>query len=146
MRPHGCYYRKPDRHALPGQSLNPIKVLRFICSICRKTCSALPECIPPKRWYLWETQQLVIQAYLSGNSWNSISQKFKIARSTCRRWVQNLQDKFSIHADILRNVPGQLSEHLVHCFDVESLWLSCLSKINLSRAMLLFHHSGIHIP
>ena len=143
---HGSYGRKSYRKLGHQQSLNPVENLRFICKFCRKTCSALPECMPPRRWYLWEVQQAVIQEWLAGHSWNLISQKLKIARSTCRRWVQHLRDKFPLHADVLRNTPGKLSEHLVHCFDVKSFWQYCLAQVDLSRAMLLCHNAGIDIP
>ena len=143
---HGYYYRKSDRHAEPGQSLNPIKILRFICKLCRKTCSLLPECIPPRRWYLWKVQQSVIQEHLSGNSWHKISCKIKVARSTCRRWIQHLQNKFLLHADVLRNAPGKSSEGLVHCFEVKSFWQNYLAQFDLSRAMLLCHNAGIDVP
>lgn len=143
---HGHYPRKPDRNAEPGQSLNPVKILRFICRFCRKTCSPLPECIPPRRWYLWMVQQSVIQEWLSGKSWYVISQKLKVARSTCRRWIQHLQDNFLLHADTLKNVAGSLGEHLVHCFEVKSFWQSCFTQVGLSRAMLLCHQAGVDIP
>lgn len=146
LHAHGSYYRKCNRHAESGKSLNPIKVLRFLCKFCHITCSPLPECIPPRRWYLWEVQQLVIQERLLGKSWRSISRKFKIARSTCRRWFQDLHDKFPMHADTLRNVPGKLAQHLVHCFDVKSFWQSCLTHIDFARAMFLCHNAGIKIP
>ena len=143
---HGHYFRKANRSAEPGNSLNLVKVLRLICKFCRKTCRALPECIPPLRWYLWQVQQAVIQDCILGESLYSISQKFKVARSTVRRWFQHLQNKFPIHADVLRNMPGNIREHLVHYFDVKSFWQSCFSKISLARAMLLCHRANINIP
>jgi len=48
---HGCYERKADRLAPTSKSLNPIPIPRFICSGCRRSCSRLPECIAPRRWY-----------------------------------------------------------------------------------------------
>ena len=143
---HGRYDRKSDRQSEPDISLNQVEILRFICKFCRKTCSPLPECIPPRRWHLWEVQQAVIQGHLAGKSRHAISCKFKVARSTCRRWIEWLQDKFLMHADVLRNVPGKLSEHLVHCFEVKSFWQRCFTQVDLSRAMLLCHNAGIDVP
>jgi hypothetical protein len=47
---HGCYYRKADRSA-GVESHNPVAVLRFLCRSCLRTCSRLPLCIAPRRWY-----------------------------------------------------------------------------------------------
>ncbi|WP_226382967.1 DUF6431 domain-containing protein [Burkholderia mayonis] len=55
---HGCYDRKADRSA-DGQ-LNPVSVPRFRCPSCRRTCSRLPLCICPRRWYGWALQQQVL--------------------------------------------------------------------------------------
>jgi hypothetical protein len=54
---HGCYHRKADRSAGSGESLNPVPVLRFLCRACARTCSRLPACIAPRRWYDWAVQQ-----------------------------------------------------------------------------------------
>jgi hypothetical protein len=143
---HAYYCRKSDRQAKPGESLNPIKIIRFICNHCRKTCSVLPECIPPRRWYLWDTQQAVIQECLAGKSLRSISKRFAVARSTCRRWYQSLEARFLIHVDVLRNSAGKLSEALAHCFDFKSFWQSCFAQISFSRAMLLCHRAGLDVP
>ena len=143
---HGRYDRKSYRQSESDKSFNPVNILRFICKFCRKTCHALPECIPPRRWYLWKVQQAVILAWLAGSSWNFISQKFKIARSTCRRWVQHLQSKFPLHSDVLKNTASGISQKLVYCFEVKPFWQTCLTHIDLSRAMLLCHRAGVYIP
>ena len=54
---HGTYPRESDRINPSSESLNSILIDRYYCSACGKTCSVLPECIPPRRWYLWETPQ-----------------------------------------------------------------------------------------
>jgi len=49
---HGCYERKADRgDAAAGASLNPVRVCRFLCQGCGRTCSRLPLCIAPRRWH-----------------------------------------------------------------------------------------------
>ena len=143
---HGRYDRKSYRQSESDKSFNPVNILRFICKFCRKTCHALPECMPPRRWYLWKVQQAVILAWLAGSSWNFISQKFKIARSTCRRWVQHLQSKFPLRSDVLKNTASGISQKLVYCFEVKPFWQTCLTHIDLSRAMLLCHRAGVYIP
>jgi hypothetical protein len=62
---HGCYHRKADRSA-GGQTRNPIAVLRFLCRECLRTCSRLPLCIAPRRWYGWAVQQMVLALLLIG--------------------------------------------------------------------------------
>ena len=63
---HGHYERKADRRA--GQdSLNPVPICRYCCSGCRRTCSRLPACIAPRRWYDWSVQQAVLAQGVSGS-------------------------------------------------------------------------------
>jgi hypothetical protein len=56
LRQHGYYYRKADRR-VQRPSLNPVPICRYRCGGCRRTCSRLPECIAPRRWYHWSVQQ-----------------------------------------------------------------------------------------
>lgn len=55
---HGHYVRKADRET--GE-LNPVPIPRFRCGRkggCRATCSMVPSCLPPRRWYLWSVQMV----------------------------------------------------------------------------------------
>ena len=70
---HGHYDRKADRD--PG-TLNPIPIPRFFCRGCRRTCSRLPSCIAPRRWYLWSVQQAVLLCLLSGISLEECATKW----------------------------------------------------------------------
>src|SRR5215216_2245020 len=63
---HGCYCRKADRSA-GVESRNPVVVLRFLCSPCQRTCSRLPLCVAPLRWYDWAVQQIALLLLLSGS-------------------------------------------------------------------------------
>src|SRR5580692_5567047 len=72
---HGCYSRKADRLNAAGASLNPILIQRLFCPDCKKTCSVLPECIPPNRWYLWEVQQMAFLLLLAGKSLRAIAKE-----------------------------------------------------------------------
>lgn len=57
---HGSYDRKPDREGNAETTLNPVPIMRYACLGCHQTCSTLPECIAPRRWYLWSIQQAVL--------------------------------------------------------------------------------------
>ena len=139
---HGHYHRKPDREKRSDESLNPVIILRFFCRYCKKTCSQLPECIPPRRWYLWEVQQSVISLLLSGASLRTASRLLTPSRSTCRRWWHRLKEQFLLHGDTLRT---HLSE-LGRTFTFNGFWQACFQKISLGKAMLLCHQTGVAIP
>lgn len=139
---HGCYYRKPDRGNSGAESLNPIPIPRFFCKHCRKTTSVLPECIAPRRWYMWEIQQAVFLQILLKKSLRTVSKAALISRSTCRRWRNRFKERFLLHGSILRNhYPG-----LGRYAEFDSFWITCLNKIRLSKTMLLCHQSGVNIP
>ena len=53
---HGRYSRKADRR-ITRPLLDPVPICRYRCAGCRRTCSRLPECIAPRRWYHWLVQQ-----------------------------------------------------------------------------------------
>ena len=84
---HGSYARDSDHLNRSCNSLNPIFIQRYYCPDCGKTMSVLPECIPPRRWYLWETQQAVILLFFSSNSARAVEKQVKPSRHTIKRWV-----------------------------------------------------------
>lgn len=140
---HAHYLRKPDRS--PTGELNPVLIFRFLCRFCGKTCSVLPECIPPRRWYLWEIQQLILYQLLLGASVRaaSRSQNNRPSRSTCRRWWAWLLAQFLTQRDaLLVRFPelGRTAE------TVKQFWPACLAKITLARAMYFCHQAGVPIP
>ena len=83
---HGCYTRKADRRSLGECSLNPVPILRYCCSACRRTCSRLPQCIAPRRWYDWSVQQGVLSGLLDGDSPNQCTRNKVPDRRTVGRW------------------------------------------------------------
>ena len=83
---HGCYYRKADRGRYPGPSRNPVPILRYCCPGCSRTCSRLPLCIAPRRWYDWAVQQQVLQFLLNGYALHCCSRCTFLDRRTVRRW------------------------------------------------------------
>jgi len=139
---HGHYDRKADRQGTAEESLNPISILRFFCPHCRKTQSVLPECIPPRRWYLWEVQQVVFLLLLAGKSIYAIAQEVTPSRSTIKRWFIRLAERFHFHKDALCNRFIALGRNE----NLEGFWAACFQILSLSEAMRFCHVSGISIP
>lgn len=139
---HGGYGRKADRAYESEESLNPIWILRYFCPSCRKTFSVLPECIPPRRWYLWTIQQMSFLLALMGKSASAIAREIIPSRHTVRRWLLRFKEQFHLHADTLKNCWNDLGR----TSDFSEFWQKCLEKIPLSTAMLVCHLSGIFIP
>jgi len=129
---HGCYHRKADRSAGGGESLNPVPVLRFLCRACERTCSRLPACIAPRRWYDWVVQQVVLLLLLSGSALHSCSRRTGRDRRTVRRWRDWLAQRGHSFAFFLRSrFPelGRLADH-------ESFWRNVIDAVSLQQAMV----------
>ena len=139
---HGYYYRKSDRTNNKANSLNPVPIPRFFCKHCGKTTSVLPECIAPHRWYIWSIQQIAFLQMLLGKSLRAVSKTTSISRSTCQRWWNRFKERFLLHGSTLRVYYSSLGRHI----DFNSFWLACLSKIRLSKAMLLCNQARVNIP
>lgn len=140
---HGFRYRKVDRENNDQEpSLNPIPILRLYCPACRRTCSLLPECIPPLRWYLWRIQQAAVMLFFSGMSLNKISQKILPSRWTISRWMKRLADQFELHALHLKSKWSWLGYHT----SLNTFWPALLDKMELSRAMLFLNNQGVVVP
>jgi uncharacterized protein DUF6431 len=139
---HGCYPRKADRSGKSEESLNPIFIQRFFCPDCRGTSSTLPECIPPRRWYLWEVQQIALIGLLLGKRAYAIAKEIIPSRHTISRWATRLKDQYYLHKDILC---GHFMA-LGRASGFSNFWETCLNKIPLSQAMRLCHVAGVAIP
>lgn len=138
----GFYYRKPDRNNNLGLSLNPVPIPRFYCPHCKKTTSALPECISPRRWYIWEKQQEVIALVLSGLSIRSIAKQVVPARSTISRWISWAQNRYREHKDAICNYFPDFGI----ANNYGDFWKACLKEMLLSKAMYLCFTSGVNVP
>lgn len=139
---HGSYPRESDRINCSSLTLNPVFIQRFYCPECGKTCSALPECIPPRRWYLWETQQEAILLFLLGNSARHVEQQVKPSRHTIKRWIAWIVTQFKVYKDALCthfSCVGLFTEPV-------SFWKHVFEKLSLRTAMRLCHISGVAIP
>ncbi len=142
---HGAYGRQADRFNPASSSLNPIMIRRFRCPECGRTCSTLPECIPPRRWYSWPLQQTILMFLLNGCSVRQAAQaapKRQPARSTITRWWHALHEQFIQHSDALR----ARCAFLGRATNVTDFWISCFGRMCLSRAMFLLNVAGIFVP
>jgi len=139
---HGKRYRKADRENPTESTLNPVPILRFYCPACGRTCSALPECIPPRRWYLWAIQWLAMLFIFIGESIHKINQKVIPSRWTISRWYTRLKNQFERHALHLRSAWSWLG----YKTSLSGFWCSLMEKINFSYAMLFLNQHGVVVP
>jgi len=142
LRRHGYYTRKADRENAGESNYNPVKIARFYCPGCRRTCSVLPECIPPRRWYLWRIQQSCIGLVLGGKSFIQVEKQTLPSRWTISRWINKLKEQFGLHTFHLKSCISELG----HSNSFERFWKNCLEKMSLSKAMLILNNLGVIIP
>jgi hypothetical protein len=141
---HGSYTRVAACEKGDG---NPALIPRFLCPDCGRTCSVLPEYIPPRRWYHWSIQQVVVWLLLHGNTYSDVLEvlsvkgargdAFEPSLSTLQRWWSRFRADY----------PGSRF-HLCNHFPslgitnaLSSFWLCCLDKMRLSSAMTLLFHA-----
>lgn len=139
---HGFRYRKSDRENPWEETQNPVPILRLYCRRCRRTCSVLPECIPPRRWYQWFIQSCALVDWLAGLSFNKISQKNRPSRWTISRWIHHFEDSFLEQALYLKTWDPSLGYYS----SFEQFWSILLGKIPLSKAMFRLWASHCPIP
>ena len=139
---HGDYFRKADREGTEGIYLAPVPIPRFICPHCQRTCSRLPSCIPPRRWYLWCCQQLALTLLLGGRSIRQVAKQCQPARQTLSRWLQWLNDAFELHAFHLRSRYPDLGRHTSRV----SFWLAHFTCRSLAKAMTQLDGDGVVVP
>lgn len=141
-RRHGFYPRKADRSNSSVASLNPILVQRYLCLDCGRTCSVLPECIPPKRWYLWDVQQKALLLLFGGKSLNATEKEIMPSRHTIKRWLNHFKEQFHLHKDVLCNHFIELGREI----NFINFWKEFFKNNLLSKAMRLCHVAGVSIP
>ncbi len=139
---HGCYERKADRKPGPCGALNPIPIPRFFCQGCRQTCSRLPECIAPRRWYDWTVQQVVLLCLLADGSLHRASMDGGVDRHTARRWWAWLKERSGTFGFWLRARFAELGRAV----DVSGFWQGCLAAMPFSRAMAWLDQNGVAVP
>lgn len=139
---HGGYSREADRINPSSTSLNPVFIQRYYCPSCQKTCSVLPECIPPRRWYLWDMQQVIFLLYLSGMSAYAVAKIMPPSRQTIKRWLIRFVEQFRFHKDALCTHFFALGRTI----NMDDFWQTIFQRMNLSEAMRLCHVNGVAIP
>lgn len=128
---HGCYHRKADRGGGDGKSFNPVPVRRYLCPACHRTCSRLPLCIAPRRWYDWVMQQVILALLLLGCSVHHCCRSTCRARSTVRRWRDWLCVRSEAFGFYLRSRFPELGRHA----DGDAFWRHVIEDISLAQAM-----------
>lgn len=141
---HGCYTRNARCEQGDG---NPALIPRFLCSGCGRTCSVLPEYIPPRRWYHWSIQQVVVWLLLYGNTYGSALDVLSArglggddsepSLSTLHRWWSRFRADYLTSRFCLCNRFPSLG--ITNA--LSSFWRHCLDKMRLSSAMALLFHA-----
>ena len=144
---HGHYKRKVrgkakrdcDHERAQGEV---ILVPRYLCRYCGDTCSSLPTCVPPRRWYIWDVQAAVLALLLAGGSLNECARQFLPSRRTACRWWRWLQARHALFADRLRSRWPDLGRAV----DMRELWQKCMAMRPLSEAMAEIARQGTAVP
>jgi hypothetical protein len=147
---HAVYYRNAGCERGVGCSA---PVQRFLCTNedCERTCSVLPEYIPPRRWYHWAVQQMVLSLVLLGHSLTDIGDLMQTRHPnlprhpslwTIQRWAQSLHGQFIHHRFHLCNRLPELGR----CPSYQTFWQACFDQMSLSKAMLILNQAGHSIP
>ena len=100
---HGCYPRKVERDVRTNAARDPVMIPRFRCADCRRTCSRLPVCIAPRRWYDWGVQQALLYALAGGASLHAAARSCAVDRHTARRWREWLAARGATFAFFLHS-------------------------------------------
>ena len=136
---HGHYEGKADWR---GGILNPIPVPRFLCPGFGQSCSRLPSCIAPRRWYDWAMQHAVLLSVLLGQSLRGCAGSHGVDRRTVGRWWQWLQarsEPFYFH----------LRSHWIEwgrAADWRGFWGLSVAQRPLREIMAWLDSRGIVIP
>ena len=137
---HGHYERKADRR--PGQfSLNPVPICRYCCSGCRRTCSRLPACIAPRRWYDWSVQQAHLERQLNERPDSHGAHCAVPDRRTAGRWWNWLQKNSVLFEFHLRARCADLGR----AADFGAFWRRVFESMGLVQAMALLDQQ-ISVP
>ncbi len=139
---HGHYLRNADREGVDGEYLDPVPILRYLCSHCKHTCSRLPSCIPPRRWYLWRIQQTALILILSGASLHKAARQSQPGRRTIGRWWHWIHERYAEHSLHLRNRFPELGRHASRA----AFWSACFRQMSLADAMALLDRDGVTVP
>ena len=129
LRQHGYYYRQADRRA-QRLRLDPVPICRYRCVGCRRTCSRLPECIAPRRWFPWSVQEQFLSPRVGATPAGCGDDGQPTARSI-GRWWRWLRDRGALFALHLRARFPELGRTSEFC----GFWRQVFSSLGLARAM-----------
>ena len=135
LRRHGYYYRKSDRRR-EHASLNPVPICRYLCSGCHHTCSRLPECIAPRRWYGWSVQQAALEQRLKGCPEDPYADGGGPDERTVDRWWQWLKARGDLFEFHLRARFAELGR----AAGFDAFWRRVFASLGLARAMAILDH------
>jgi hypothetical protein len=102
----------------------------------------LPECISPRRWYLWDAQEVVLLLSLTSASLRAMAMNVTPSRHTIKRWINQFREHFHLHKDALCNHFIELGRAI----DFSDFWSEALKTLSLAKAMRLCHVSGVRVP
>ena len=135
---HGHYERKADRGS--GE-LNPIEVPRFLCAGCKRSCSRLPSCIAPRRWYGWAMQQTVLLSVLLGKS-RACAATVGVGQRSVGRWWGWLAARTEQFEFYLRSRYIEWGRAVGWC----AFWQLALAQQPLRELMAWLDQQGLKIP
>ena len=127
---HGRYHRKADLCHRGEANRNPVPILRYSCSACRRTCSRLPECIAPRRWYNWFIQEAWLRTACQSAA-APPSPCPTPAQRTIGRWRHWLQERSRLFRFLLTSRFPDLGR----ASDDDGFWLGVFDALGLSGAM-----------
>ena len=143
---HGRYTRKPCCSDPAEQVFAPVQVLRYYCPDCHATCSVLPECLPPRSWYLWKVRQIIFLSLIVGTSMRRTVAQYGSNsdaphETTIKRWWKRFQANFVEYSFHLRNHFSWLGRQSFTAF-----WITLLQRHSLSSVMCLLACEGVTVP
>jgi len=128
---HGSYDRKADRMGVGEGNLNPIPIPRYLCAGCERTCSRVPECIAPKRWYNWIVQAVCLRAVMREAQPEAGASSSHPTQRTIRRWWNWLCESGAVFRFHLSSRFAELGRLGGEC----DYWCYVIETMGLSRAM-----------
>jgi transposase-like protein len=142
---HGVYHRKIQISSMQTESAcGKIPIPRFRCSSCGHTCSVIPECVSPRRWYSWIVQQAVFNLLLAGNSLRATRKALSELMpappciSTINQWWSWLRSRYLTHQFHICNVAPVLRFQT----SFENFWKTILAKGTFSGVMMTMLRAG----
>ena len=130
---HGHYYRKADLEQRGEANANPVQIPRYCCAGCGQTCSRLPQCIAPRRWYNWLLQQISVRAVIDDSAPSASPPGPLPARRTVGRWWRSLQMRTPQFRFYLSSRYPELGRFVLDT----DFWRAVFAGSGLSAAMTL---------